>query len=141
VAERLREIAEQVAGLRVDLLGEQADVVATARGLHDGRDAVAAALAAGSAAGPADRNHRVRTRLDALGPGVLRALGPGMYDVHSPQVPDATPIRILILAAQQWVEPSRLWVNPDCGLKTRGEAETVATLDNLVAAAHAARIQ
>ncbi len=68
-----------------------------------------------------------------------RALGPAMYDVHSPQVPDTTEIRILILAAQKWVEPSRLWINPDCGLKTRGETETVATLRNLVAAARAAR--
>src|SRR5690606_5661503 len=74
-----------------------------------------------------------------LGPGVPRGLGPGVYDVHSPQVPDVTEIRVLILAAQKWVEPSRLWVNPDCGLKTRGEAETVAALRNLVAAARAAR--
>jgi len=79
--------------------------------------------------------------LAELGPRVPRALGPGMYDVHSPQVPDTTEIRILILAAQRWVEPSRLWINPDCGLKTRGEAETVATLHNLVAAARAARAE
>jgi 5-methyltetrahydropteroyltriglutamate--homocysteine methyltransferase len=77
--------------------------------------------------------------LAELGPGVPRALGPGVYDVHSPQVPGTTEIRILILAAQKWVEPSRLWVNPDCGLKTRGETETVATLRNLVAAARSAR--
>jgi 5-methyltetrahydropteroyltriglutamate--homocysteine methyltransferase len=41
--------------------------------------------------------------------------------VHSPQVPDTTEIRDLIRAAQEWVDPARLWVNPDCGLKTRGE--------------------
>jgi 5-methyltetrahydropteroyltriglutamate--homocysteine methyltransferase len=74
-----------------------------------------------------------------LGPGVGRALGPGMYDVHSPQVPDTTEIRDLIRAAQDWVDPARLWVNPDCGLKTRGETETVAALQNLVAAARAGR--
>ncbi|MHA6622274.1 5-methyltetrahydropteroyltriglutamate--homocysteine S-methyltransferase [Pseudonocardia sp. DLS-67] len=77
--------------------------------------------------------------LAELGPGVPRALGPGMYDVHSPQVPDTTEVRILILAALKWVEPSRLWINPDCGLKTRGEAEAVAALGNLVTAARAAR--
>jgi len=77
--------------------------------------------------------------LAALGPGVPRALGPGVYDVHSPQVPDVAEVRHLITAAQQWVERTRLWVNPDCGLKTRGEPEAVAALRNIVAAAHAAR--
>jgi 5-methyltetrahydropteroyltriglutamate--homocysteine methyltransferase len=74
-----------------------------------------------------------------LGPGVPRALGPGVYDVHSPQVPDTREVRALIAAAQEWVDASRLWVNPDCGLKTRGEAETTAALRNLVTAARAAR--
>jgi 5-methyltetrahydropteroyltriglutamate--homocysteine methyltransferase len=78
--------------------------------------------------------------LAELGPGVPRALGPGMYDVHSPRVPDTAEIRALISAAHEWVEPSRLWVNPDCGLKTRGEPETVATLRNLVTAARSARV-
>jgi 5-methyltetrahydropteroyltriglutamate--homocysteine methyltransferase len=77
--------------------------------------------------------------LAALGPGVPRALGPGVYDVHSPQVPTTTDIEHLLTAAQQWVGRERLWVNPDCGLKTRGETETVAALQNLVAAARAWR--
>jgi 5-methyltetrahydropteroyltriglutamate--homocysteine methyltransferase len=74
-----------------------------------------------------------------LGPGVPRALGPGVYDVHSPQVPGTAEVGDLIVAAEQWVDRERLWVNPDCGLKTRGEAETVEALENLVAAARAAR--
>lgn len=70
--------------------------------------------------------------------GVPPALGAGVYDVHSPQVPEVTEDRQLI-AAQQWVDRTRLWVNPDCGLKTRGAAETVAALRNIVAAVHAVR--
>ncbi|MGE3287775.1 MAG: 5-methyltetrahydropteroyltriglutamate--homocysteine S-methyltransferase [Pseudonocardia sp.] len=77
--------------------------------------------------------------LAELGPGVPRALGPGVYDVHSPQVPDPTTIGVLLLAAQHHVGRERLWVNPDCGLKTRGEAEVVASLRNLVAAARSLR--
>jgi len=77
--------------------------------------------------------------LAELGPGVPRGLGPGVYDVHSPQVPGGDEIRDLVTAAQQWVPRNRLWVNPDCGLKTRGEPETVATLRNLVAAARSLR--
>jgi 5-methyltetrahydropteroyltriglutamate--homocysteine methyltransferase len=77
--------------------------------------------------------------LAQIGPGVPRGLGPGVYDVHSPQVPDVAEIEALLHTAQQWVGPERLWVNPDCGLKTRGEEETVAALRNLVSAATAAR--
>ena len=77
--------------------------------------------------------------LAELGPGVPRGLGPGVYDVHSPQVPEAAEIRDLLTAAEQWVDRDRLWVNPDCGLKTRGEPETVAALRNLVEAARALR--
>ncbi|NMH81973.1 5-methyltetrahydropteroyltriglutamate--homocysteine S-methyltransferase [Pseudonocardia xinjiangensis] len=77
--------------------------------------------------------------LAQIGPGVPRGLGPGVYDVHSPQVPDVAEIEALLHTAQHWVGPERLWVNPDCGLKTRGEEETVAALRNLVSAATAAR--
>ena len=78
-----------------------------------------------------------RSRMEVLadlGPGVPRALGPGVYDVHSPQVPAVAEIRDLVTAAERWVGRDRLWVNPDCGLKTRGEAETVGALRNMVAA-------
>lgn len=77
--------------------------------------------------------------LEQLGTGVPRALGPGVYDVHSPEVPDIADIEELLVAAQRWVSLERLWVNPDCGLKTRGEAEVVAALRNLVAAARRVR--
>ena len=77
--------------------------------------------------------------LELLGAGVPRALGPGVYDVHSPEIPDIADIEELLVAAQRWVNRERLWVNPDCGLKTRGEAEVVATLRNLVAATRRVR--
>lgn len=77
--------------------------------------------------------------LEQLGTGVPRGLGPGIYDVHSPQVPTTAELADLLRAAGQWVGPDRLWVNPDCGLKTRGETEVVASLRNLVAAARSVR--
>ncbi|MBM9466579.1 5-methyltetrahydropteroyltriglutamate--homocysteine S-methyltransferase [Nakamurella leprariae] len=77
--------------------------------------------------------------LDELGPGVTRALGPGIYDVHSPEVPDVATMVELLRAARSVIGPERLWANPDCGLKTRGDAETTAALRNLVAAAAAVR--
>lgn len=83
-----------------------------------------------------------RSRMEVLadlGAGVPRGLGPGVYDVHSPQVPAVTEIADLLDAAERFVDRDRLWVNPDCGLKTRGEPETVAALRNLVAAARTAR--
>ncbi|WP_433284442.1 5-methyltetrahydropteroyltriglutamate--homocysteine S-methyltransferase [Pseudonocardia sp. CA-142604] len=77
--------------------------------------------------------------LDVLGAGVPRGLGPGVYDVHSPEVPDQAEIGALLRAALDRIGPDRLWANPDCGLKTRGEPEVVATLRNLVAAAAGVR--
>ncbi len=77
--------------------------------------------------------------LEQLGTGVPRGLGPGVYDVHSPRVPTVSEIEQLLLAAQRWVSPDRLWANPDCGLKTRGEPEVVEALRNLVHAADRVR--
>ncbi|HZZ49650.1 MAG TPA: 5-methyltetrahydropteroyltriglutamate--homocysteine S-methyltransferase [Pseudonocardia sp.] len=77
--------------------------------------------------------------LAELGAGVTRGLGPGVYDVHSPEVPTAGDIGGLLTAAKRYVPAERLWANPDCGLKTRGEVEVVAALRNLVSAAHAVR--
>jgi 5-methyltetrahydropteroyltriglutamate--homocysteine methyltransferase len=77
--------------------------------------------------------------LAALGAGIPRGLGPGVYDVHSPEVPGVVEITELLVAAQRWVPAERLWANPDCGLKTRGEPEVIASLRNLVSAANAAR--
>jgi 5-methyltetrahydropteroyltriglutamate--homocysteine methyltransferase len=77
--------------------------------------------------------------LDEAGEAIPRGLGPGVYDVHSPDVPDVADLVGLIEAALRRVPTDRLWVNPDCGLKTRGEPEVVASLRNLVAAAAAVR--
>ena len=61
-------------------------------------------------------------------------IGPGVWDIHSPRVPSAEEIAGLLRAALEHVPTERLWVNPDCGLKTRGYAEVEPSLRNLVAA-------
>lgn len=67
------------------------------------------------------------------------ALGPGVYDIHSPRVPHADEMRLLLERALQVMPIDQLWVNPDCGLKTRGWLETRAALTAMVAAARALR--
>lgn len=59
-------------------------------------------------------------------------IGPGVYDIHSPRVPAAEEIEHLLRKALQVVPKERLWVNPDCGLKTRGWPETIAALKVMV---------
>lgn len=66
-------------------------------------------------------------------------VGPGIYDIHSPRVPDREEILALLRQAAERIPPERLWVNPDCGLKTRGWTEAEAALANMVAAARALR--
>ncbi|MEW6119816.1 MAG: 5-methyltetrahydropteroyltriglutamate--homocysteine S-methyltransferase [Pseudomonadota bacterium] len=66
-------------------------------------------------------------------------IGPGVYDIHSPRVPTAADMTRLLEKAAQVIPPDNLWVNPDCGLKTRGWAETEAALANMVAAARTLR--
>ncbi|WJY96479.1 5-methyltetrahydropteroyltriglutamate--homocysteine S-methyltransferase [Corynebacterium fournieri] len=61
-------------------------------------------------------------------------IGPGVWDIHSPRVPSTEEIAGLLRAALEHVPTERLWVNPDCGLKTRGYAEVEPSLRNLVAA-------
>lgn len=61
-------------------------------------------------------------------------IGPGIWDIHSPRVPSVEELEELIEAALKYVPTERLWVNPDCGLKTRGYEETTASLRNLVEA-------
>lgn len=68
-------------------------------------------------------------------------IGPGVYDIHSPRVPDSSEMVRLLKKAAQRVPVERLWVNPDCGLKTRGWAETEAALVNMVAAARQLRAE
>lgn len=71
--------------------------------------------------------------------GFHLGVGPGVYDIHSPRVPSVEEITESLRAALKAVPAERLWVNPDCGLKTRGAAEVEASLRNLVEAAQAVR--
>ena len=74
--------------------------------------------------------------LDALKEADFRTeVGPGVYDIHSARVPSVEEIVNALEKMLAKVQKDKLWVNPDCGLKTRGEEETVASLKNLVAAA------
>lgn len=66
-------------------------------------------------------------------------IGPGVYDIHSPNVPAVNAMVELIQKAAKRIPPERLWVNPDCGLKTRAWPETKLALKNLVEAAHILR--
>ncbi|WP_415720765.1 5-methyltetrahydropteroyltriglutamate--homocysteine S-methyltransferase [Photobacterium ganghwense] len=68
-------------------------------------------------------------------------IGPGVYDIHSPNIPDVAQIVQLVEKAEQLIPAERLWINPDCGLKTRNWAETEAALGNMVAAAKQLREQ
>lgn len=71
--------------------------------------------------------------------GYPREAGPGVYDIHSPRVPDADEIAALLRTGLKAIPAERLWVNPDCGLKTRGWPETKSSLENLVTAARTVR--
>ncbi|MFD4429598.1 5-methyltetrahydropteroyltriglutamate--homocysteine S-methyltransferase [Nocardia sp. NPDC058497] len=71
--------------------------------------------------------------------GFALGVGPGVYDIHSPRVPSVEEITTSRAAALKAVPAERLWVNPDCGLKTRGPVEVEASLRNLVTAAAALR--
>lgn len=69
------------------------------------------------------------------------AIGPGVYDVHSPRVPSVEEVVSLLEKAAQYLPISRIWVNPDCGLKTRDWAEVEASLKNMVLAAAIMRMK
>ena len=66
-------------------------------------------------------------------------VGPGVYDIHSPRVPSVEEIEVGVKKMLEKIPVENLWINPDCGLKTRGETETVASLKNLVQAARELR--
>jgi 5-methyltetrahydropteroyltriglutamate--homocysteine methyltransferase len=66
-------------------------------------------------------------------------IGPGVYDIHSPNIPDTGHIVTLMKKAAERIPAERLWVNPDCGLKTRQWDEVIPALGNMVAAAWALR--
>ncbi len=71
--------------------------------------------------------------------GYPREVGPGVYDIHSPRVPGTAEVVSLLHKGLAAIPAERLWVNPDCGLKTRGWPEVRDSLENLVAAAHEVR--
>ena len=71
--------------------------------------------------------------------GFGRGIGPGVYDIHSPRVPSAAEVQELLEAAVAAIPQRQVWVNPDCGLKTRGYDETVASLENVLTATRAVR--
>ena len=76
------------------------------------------------------------TILDVLNENNFRTeVGPGVYDIHSPRIPTVKEIKNALCKMLDKIPAEKLWVNPDCGLKTRGNAETVPSLENLVSAA------
>lgn len=68
-----------------------------------------------------------------------KEIGLGVYDIHSPRVPEVEEIVQMIERGLQVLEPTQFWINPDCGLKTRGKEETVAALKNMVTATQIVR--
>ncbi|MDQ3044205.1 MAG: hypothetical protein M3R06_03500, partial [Chloroflexota bacterium] len=66
-------------------------------------------------------------------------IGPGVYDIHSPRVPPVEEIAANLRATLAVLKPNQVWVNPDCGLKTRKPEESTAALENMVTAARQVR--
>ena len=80
--------------------------------------------------------------LDAFGEfSYPNEIGPGVYDIHSPRVPSVEAMEKLVQRAVEVIPVERLWINPDCGLKTRGWGETKLALDNMVIVAKRLRAQ
>src|SRR3546814_8108718 len=67
------------------------------------------------------------------------AIGPGVYDIHAPRVPDEAEMVALMRLAQRHLRPDQLWVNPDCGLKTRRWDEVRPSIEAMVSAARTLR--
>jgi 5-methyltetrahydropteroyltriglutamate--homocysteine methyltransferase len=82
---------------------------------------------------------RMEFLADLAATGYPRGIGPGVYDIHSPRVPAQEEIVALLTEAVRSVDPALLWVNPDCGLKTRRYEEVDPALRHLVDAARAVR--
>ncbi len=82
------------------------------------------------------------TLLDVLKANHFRTeVGPGVYDIHSPRIPSEEEIILALRKMLEKIPKEKLWVNPDCGLKTRGNAETAPSLKNLVNAAKKLRTE
>ncbi|WP_371483041.1 5-methyltetrahydropteroyltriglutamate--homocysteine S-methyltransferase [Kitasatospora sp. NBC_00315] len=88
----------------------------------------------------AARSH-MQVAHELAGAGYPREVGPGVYDIHSPRVPGTEEAAALLRAGLAAIPAERLWVNPDCGLKTRGWPETRASLEHLVEAARLVRAE
>ena len=78
-----------------------------------------------------------RSKMEILGDiaaaGYPRGIGPGVYDIHSPRVPSEAEVTELLSEAVQAIDPAQLWVNPDCGLKTRRYEEVNPSLEHIIA--------
>jgi len=83
---------------------------------------------------------RMELVADLTAAGYERGIGPGVWDIHSPRVPAVTEMTEALSLCCGRSTLTGLWVNPDCGLKPRGYAETEAALRNLVMAARQARV-
>jgi len=82
---------------------------------------------------------RMEVVADIQASGFDHGIGPGVYDIHSPRVPSVPEVTALLETALAGIPERQVWVNPDCGLKTRGYDETVASLTNIVEATRAVR--
>ncbi|GAA3890397.1 5-methyltetrahydropteroyltriglutamate--homocysteine S-methyltransferase [Leifsonia kafniensis] len=82
---------------------------------------------------------RMEVVADLGASGFSHGIGPGVYDIHSPRVPDTDEVVGLLERALATIPARQLWVNPDCGLKTRGYDETIASLANIVEATQLVR--
>jgi 5-methyltetrahydropteroyltriglutamate--homocysteine methyltransferase len=71
--------------------------------------------------------------------GYDKEIGPGVYDIHSPRVPSTDEMTTSLCATLEVLDPRLVWVNPDCGLKTRRWEEVRPALENMVAAAKSLR--
>jgi len=84
-----------------------------------------------------------RSRMDVVQDigvsGFDHGIGPGVWDIHSPRVPSVAELTELLETALLAIPARQLWVNPDCGLKTRGYAETVESLQNMITATRVLR--
>ncbi|WP_217181399.1 5-methyltetrahydropteroyltriglutamate--homocysteine S-methyltransferase [Streptomyces sp. AC495_CC817] len=82
---------------------------------------------------------RMEVVTDIAAAGFDHGIGPGVYDIHSPRVPGVDEVEALLRRAVDEIPTRQLWVNPDCGLKTRGYDETAASLRNIVEATRRVR--
>ena len=82
---------------------------------------------------------RMEIVTDVAASGFDHGIGPGVYDIHSPRVPSVVEVTSLIERAIAEIPERKVWVNPDCGLKTRAYAETVSSLANIVEATRLVR--